>query len=803
MDADAWYDNEVTPEQSASNESFSFDGRSFKDPRQYCTALYRKDMSQCSQLDAEEQIALAHIVRKGLLCLCGIVKEDRGKLKRKRRHIATADPEEREKLEEELKKQEEELDKLEKKLVRRANTVFHLLDPTDEEKLWVNGLGRDKKNRFVVEGNAAQNKMAESNLPLVMSIAKSEYNQMEFLDKVQAGNLGLIKAIQYFNPYKGNRFSTYAKKLILHEIRDQANKLRIQKAGPKKWENFTPKATDIDRVIERMGGVYWMNQITSDTEQSGDRIKRQIAALLEQKVMMESVANDAISGFPVGYDEVLESVEEDFQETTQSEALIGGSAGSGNSNDYDSHYSGKRPRFDIITGDRKPPKDIQELSFEDYVREFFGLVMNVKAIPCDLLGAFPHENRNDIKAKFTHMTDFLKEPEKESKNVPQKGPWGYTEELAIYDLSSLIASGSIWPEQLMIERAKSWGWLGLSGYETEFPDLSYFIDRDHPTESMALILLSKYTCLRQAHILASMRLTMEYFGWLCLILQLVGAERLNKRDDAILNDLADGKRYVDITDKHHVSSTTVSKAKDKVGLIVYDQIVESSNVENGSALMKCLIYRYQNRTIKKWNYEIISRMVRNHYVEKERFALRSRGEADGPRPFMEIFTKFAGKTKQVTEAVAESFTQGVFRGFEGSGEFLARVVPTVKIPGDFMNKYVTPVQKSMKRMNKITSLLQESFDSMRKYFISDEFQKRIRELSELQDDSDLDDFTGMEEYFTEEELAIIKKDLGLTDVDAADTSDALTTEDTSEATTSEDCVPNGNDSDNENTSHTE
>ena len=213
------------------------DGVSVEDP----VRMYLKEIGKVPLLSAEEEIELAQKMEAGAVATEKIaILEER---------MAECDDAEKEELKEEIKNLQKDVD-----------------------------LGGEAKKR-----------LAEANLRLVVSIAKRYVGRgMLFLDLIQEGNLGLIKAVEKFDYRKGYKFSTYAtwwiRQAITRAIADQARTIRI----PVHMVETINKLIRVSRqLLQELGREPSPEEIAEEMNMPVDRV-REILKISQEPVSLET-----------------------------------------------------------------------------------------------------------------------------------------------------------------------------------------------------------------------------------------------------------------------------------------------------------------------------------------------------------------------------------------------------------------------------------------------------------------------------------------------------------------------------------
>ena len=214
------------------------DGVSVEDP----VRMYLKEIGKVPLLSADEEIELAKKME------AGAVAEEKISLL-KTRMQESEDDAEKEEIKAEIKELQKEVD-------------------------W---------------GDDAKKRLAEANLRLVVSIAKRYVGRgMLFLDLIQEGNLGLIKAVEKFDYRKGYKFSTYAtwwiRQAITRAIADQARTIRI----PVHMVETINKLIRVSRqLLQELGREPSPEEIAAEMNMPVDRV-REILKISQEPVSLET-----------------------------------------------------------------------------------------------------------------------------------------------------------------------------------------------------------------------------------------------------------------------------------------------------------------------------------------------------------------------------------------------------------------------------------------------------------------------------------------------------------------------------------
>ncbi|MCU7799873.1 MAG: RNA polymerase sigma factor RpoD [gamma proteobacterium symbiont of Lucinoma myriamae] len=184
-----------------------------------------------------------------------------------------------------LKEHADEIRKAQRKLVAIGN----------ECRMSISGIKGVNRQMSIGEAKArrAKKEMVEANLRLVISIAKKYTNRgLQFLDLIQEGNIGLMKAVDKFEYRRGYKFSTYAtwwiRQAITRSIADQARTIRI----PVHMIETINKLNRVSRqLLQEKGREATPEELAEKMEMPEDKV-RKVLKIAKEPISMETPIGD-------------------------------------------------------------------------------------------------------------------------------------------------------------------------------------------------------------------------------------------------------------------------------------------------------------------------------------------------------------------------------------------------------------------------------------------------------------------------------------------------------------------------------
>ena len=266
-----------------------------------------------------------------------------------------------------------------------------------ESSLWLSLPDIKEINRAMAYGEAkarkAKKEMVEANLRLVISIAKKYTNRgLQFLDLIQEGNIGLMKAVDKFEYRRGYKFSTYAtwwiRQAITRSIADQARTIRI----PVHMIETINKLNRISRqMLQEMGREPTPEELAKKMEMPEDKI-RKVLKIAKEPISMET---------PIGDDE--DSHLGDFIEDTNVESPIETATNIGLRETVSDVLAGLTPREAKVLRMRFGIDMNTDHTLEEVGKQFDVTRERIRQIEAKALRKLRHPSRSETLRSFLDL----------------------------------------------------------------------------------------------------------------------------------------------------------------------------------------------------------------------------------------------------------------------------------------------------------------------------------------------------------------------------------------------------------------